>query len=87
MYFPIAVEDWYGDLSMIDKYKGLDASAFLEEVMPEDYRAINWINENISGTAVILEANGDSYSDYQRSQFYWTYNCLVGMFMSGYGEM
>ena len=81
MYFPVAVEDWYGDLSMIDKYKGLDASAFLEEVMPEDYRAINWINENISGTAVILEANGDSYSDYQRVSVFTGHTTVLGWYV------
>ncbi len=34
--------------------------------MPDDYLAISWLNDNITGTPVILEANGDSYSDYER---------------------
>ena len=34
--------------------------------MPDDYLATKWLNENISGNPVVLEANGDSYTDYQR---------------------
>ena len=34
--------------------------------MPSDYEACNWLNENVEGNAVILEATGDSYSDYGR---------------------
>ena len=27
-YFPVAVKDWYGDVSKLQNFKGLDASAF-----------------------------------------------------------
>lgn len=65
-YAGYAVKAWYGDISDEKGYKGLDAAAFVEEDMPEDYLAIKWLNDNVSGSPVVLEANGESYSDYQR---------------------
>ena len=32
----------------------------------EDAGAIRWLDETIEGQPVVLEANGDSYSDYER---------------------
>ena len=65
-YFGTAVKSWYGNIFDGQAYKGLDAAAFMEEEMPEDYLATNWLNENVEGTPVVLEANGDSYTKYQR---------------------
>ncbi len=39
----------------------LDGAAYLAEVYPDDYAAIAWLNENVSGTPVILEAPGGAY--------------------------
>jgi uncharacterized membrane protein len=33
---------------------------------PDEYDAIRWLNRNVSGTPVILEATGDGYTDYAR---------------------
>jgi YYY domain-containing protein len=33
---------------------------------PDEYKAIRWLNDNVSGTPVILEAVGDGYSPYAR---------------------
>lgn len=79
-YFPVAVKGWYGDVSKFHNYKGLDASAFLEDTMPEDYKAINWINENIERKSVILEANSDSYSDYQRISVFTGHTTVLGWY-------
>ena len=48
------------------QYKGLNATAFLETDYVEDVCAIKWLKENIEGSPVVLEANGDSYSEYER---------------------
>ncbi|MEK7185974.1 MAG: DUF2298 domain-containing protein [Patescibacteria group bacterium] len=45
---------------------GLSGTKYLEKLHPGDYKAINWINENIKGQPVILEAQSDSYTDYAR---------------------
>ncbi len=65
-YIQNAVGAWYGNIFDRDRYKGLDAAAFMEKDMPEDAAATAWLNENVTGTPVVLEANGDSYTDYQR---------------------
>lgn len=63
IYPYFAIPSGYGDLK---KYKGLDGTKYLEEGRKSDYLAINWINRNIKGQPVILEAQGDSYTDYAR---------------------
>ncbi|RJQ27462.1 hypothetical protein C4577_01375 [Candidatus Parcubacteria bacterium] len=47
-------------------YKGLDGTKYLKTLRPYDYEAILWINKNIKGQPVMLEAQGDSYTDYAR---------------------
>lgn len=65
-YFPNAVSSWFGSVTDTDQYRYLDATRYLENVFSQDASAIRWLNENVEGTPVILEASGDSYSDYER---------------------
>lgn len=53
-------------LADISNYKGLDGLAYLKNQNVEDYAAINWMNQNITGQPIIVEAQGDSYTDYER---------------------
>ena len=65
-YFPYAVGEWFGNVSESSAYQGLDATAFLEASYPQDAGAIRWLQENVQGTPIVLEAEGDSYSDHCR---------------------
>lgn len=65
-YFPTAVQSWFGEVWQREAYKGLDATAFLEEKYPEDAGAIRFLQQEVKGSPVVLEANGDSYSEYCR---------------------
>jgi YYY domain-containing protein len=44
----------------------LDGTAYMAAHNPDDHAAIGWLNENVEGAPVILEATGGSYSDYGR---------------------
>ena len=65
-YTATAVHAWFGQVWDPSQYQGLDATAYLETTFPEDAAAIRWLNNNVTGDPVVLEANGDSYSDYER---------------------
>ena len=63
IYPYFAINSYYGDLKT---YHGLDGLKYLKNLYPTDYEGILWINKNIKGQPVILEAQGDSYTDYAR---------------------
>ncbi|MEO6508407.1 MAG: DUF2298 domain-containing protein, partial [Patescibacteria group bacterium] len=44
----------------------LDGQEWLKRFYPSDLEIVNYINSNIKGQPVILEAQGDSYTDYER---------------------
>ncbi len=63
IYPYFAIKSYYAELK---KYEGLDGLTYMKQRLPQDYNAINWINKNIKGRPVIVEAQGDSYTDYGR---------------------
>ncbi|MBU5479633.1 DUF2298 domain-containing protein [Blautia sp. MSJ-19] len=65
-YFGNSAHSWFGEIWKPSQYKGLNATAFLESDFPEDVKGIHWLKENIQDAPVVLEANGDSYSEYER---------------------
>lgn len=60
-YFAIA--SYYGNLR---NYQGLYGLNWLQMEYLDDYNAVVWLNRNVSGQPVIVEANGDSYTNYDR---------------------
>jgi YYY domain-containing protein len=48
----------------------LNGAKWLNDIYPEDLEMINYINKNIKGQPTILEAQGDSYTDYDRISSY-----------------
>jgi len=45
-------------------YQGLNGNNYLQKIYPDNFNAIQWLNKNIKGQPVILEAVGDSYTTY-----------------------
>jgi len=44
----------------------LDGLAFLNQHNPKEHEAIQWLNSNVKGPAIVLEAVGGDYSEYGR---------------------
>ena len=63
VYPYFAINSYYGELK---NYKSLDGLSYLNDLYSTDYQAILWARQNIPGQPVILEAQGDSYTDYAR---------------------
>lgn len=61
-----SVNSWFGNVFDPRDRISTDASVFVDESFTSDYGAICWLNNKVSGSPVVLEAPGDSYSDYQR---------------------
>ena len=57
---------WFGNVFWFEDRVGADAAVFVEEKLRSDAGAIEWLCANVEGQPVVLEANGDSYSDYGR---------------------
>ena len=64
--FGKSVDSWFGKVLNPSGYQGLYALGYLDTDFSEDVSAIQWLKENIKGAPVVLEANGDSYSGYER---------------------
>jgi hypothetical protein len=65
-YFGKSVSSWFGEVTDLSQYEGLDATAYMEYTFYEDVGGINWLKENVTDVQVVLEANGDSYTDFER---------------------
>jgi uncharacterized membrane protein len=68
LFFPsvypfFSVPSYYG---LLNRKVELDGQVWLKESYPEDNEIIDYLNKNEKGQPVILEAQGDSYTDYER---------------------
>ncbi len=61
MYPYFAFPSYYGNMK---RPVDLDGSTWLNSLYPESKELINYINKNIPDQAIILEAQGDSYTDF-----------------------
>ncbi|MBI2051372.1 hypothetical protein HYT33_01275 [Candidatus Roizmanbacteria bacterium] len=58
---------YYGDLKRTPQ---LDGETWLSKDFPQDYEIIRFLNAHVVGQPTILEAQGDSYTDYERISAY-----------------
>lgn len=59
----LATKSYYGELK---EYQGLNGVTYLQKRHVADYEGIMWLQKHVSGQPVILEAQGDSYTDFAR---------------------
>jgi uncharacterized membrane protein len=65
IYPNYSIPGYYGKINP-ENYKGLYGLGFMEKQYPDDFKAVAWMNRYIKGQPVVLEAAGDSYTDYCR---------------------
>jgi len=66
MIYPnYSIPGYYGQIKK-ENYRGLYGLNFLKREFPGDFAAVGWLKEKVQGQPVILEAVGDSYTDYGR---------------------
>ena len=62
--YPIfSIPSYYGNL---DRTPNLDGANWFTTSYPEDREIVDYLNAEVFGQPVILEAQGDSYTDYER---------------------
>jgi len=66
MIYPLfSVKSYFGSIS-IKNYQGLWGLTWLQNKYPDDWAVIQWLEKNKVDGDVILEAAGDSYTDYNK---------------------
>ncbi len=63
IYPYFGINSYYGNLTT---YKGLNGTKYLATSYPSDALGIAWLNRYVAGQPVVLEAQGDSYTEYAR---------------------
>lgn len=60
------------------QYEGLYGLSWLAREYPDDYAAIEWLNREAIRPSVIVEADGDSYTDFERFSAFTGMPTIVG---------
>ena len=63
-YLENAITHWFTGFPKRNAYQTLNATNYLATAISDDAAAIRWLNDNVEGQPIILEASGDSYQDY-----------------------
>lgn len=74
--YPIySIPSYYGNLN---RPVELDGSLWINSFSPEDAEIINYLNKNVQGQPIVLEAQGDSYTDYDLISAYTGLPTIAG---------
>lgn len=70
-FFYFGSRDYFGfdfakPKESLQKYQGLYGLTWLENESIDDYKALNWLQENVVGQPILLEAVGESYTTFNR---------------------
>ncbi|OGM36060.1 hypothetical protein A3E41_04965 [Candidatus Woesebacteria bacterium RIFCSPHIGHO2_12_FULL_38_9] len=77
-YAQIAINSYYGNLK---SYRGLKGDTWLTAQYPNEANAITWLNKNVKTQENILEAPGDSYTDFNVISSYTGLPTVSGWFV------
>ncbi|OGM19057.1 hypothetical protein A2771_02215 [Candidatus Woesebacteria bacterium RIFCSPHIGHO2_01_FULL_38_26b] len=77
-YPSYSVKSYYADLKV---YKGISGEEWLKSSHPEIFQVVSWFRNNVSGQPNILEAPGDSYTEYNVISSYTGLPTVSGWFV------
>ena len=92
IYPTFSIKSYFGKIG-VKNYKGLNGLAWLGQRYPGDAKTVEWFNLRIANQPVILEANGDSYTDYGRISTFTGLPTVAGwtvhewLWRGGYGPI
>lgn len=75
LYTKNAIKGYYGDLKTS---RGLNGLQWFQTSYPDDYSAFLWMKKNVVGQPVILEAVGESYTDFARISTFTGFPTVLG---------
>jgi len=78
IYPYFGIKSFYGGLK---NYRSLNGESWLLQEYPATYQALIWLRKNTEGQPVILEAPGDSYTDYNVLSAYSGLPTVSGWFV------
>lgn len=70
-----SVPSYYGKLNKTPK---LDGQKWMQDTLAQDYEIVIYLNTKVQGQPVILEAQGDSYTDYERISAFTGFPTVAG---------
>lgn len=77
IYPYFAVRSFY----RLSRYEGLDGEKWITREYPGEYKALQYIRKNSDSSTVIVEANGDSYTDFNMISSYSGVPTVLGWFV------
>lgn len=77
-YSYFSIGSYYNKLEL---YKGLDGTSWITTYLPERAELITWIKENVTDQSILLEAPGDSYTDFNVVSSYTGLPTVSGWFV------
>jgi YYY domain-containing protein len=79
MIYPyFSIKSYYGELKT---YKELRGDGWLRDYNLDTFNAVLWMNENIKGQPIIVEAPGDSYTQFNVISSYTGFPTVSGWFV------
>lgn len=88
IYPYFAIKSYYGDIfaktneyTLAPAYRGLDGETWMNTTHPEEYAVIKWLRQNTVGRPTILEAPGDSYTEFNVISSYTGLPTVSGWFV------
>jgi YYY domain-containing protein len=76
LVFPVTATFYVTDSFSGSRF--LDGMNFVRETRPGDYEAVIWLTKNVEDTPVVMEAVGDSHTDYARVSAYTGLPTVLG---------